>query len=91
MSNHGKYIGSLTKFSSQNDSELSALADEFESSTGLFIIKEHVKISNFWTVSGKYLIVDSGKNILFKTDIGVSSLETFLHTFDLIRNNFQKV
>jgi hypothetical protein len=91
MSNHGKYIGILSKFSSQHDSELSTLADEFESSTGLFIIKEHVKVSNFWTVSGKYLIVDSGRNILFKTDISVSSLETFLRTFDLIRNNFQKV
>jgi len=91
MSNHGKYIGILSKFSSNNESELSNLADEFESSTGLFIIKEHVKVSNFWTVSGKYLIVDSGRNILFKTDISVSSLETFLRTFDLIRNNFQKV
>lgn len=84
MSNHGKYIGILSKFSENIDPGLSCLVDKFESKTGLFIIKEHVKVYNNWTVSGKYLIVDSEKNILFKTDIGVSSLETFLLTVDLV-------
>lgn len=89
-----KFTGILSRFAesgNSNHSHLFDLASDFESSTGLFIIKEHVKVSNFWTVSGKFLIVDSERNILFTTDISVSSLETFLRTFELIRNNFGKV
>jgi hypothetical protein len=85
-----KYNGILTKFSEKNDSHLSQLADLFEEKTGLYIIKEQIKVFNFWTTSGKYLIVNKDKEIVFKTNCSTTALETFLNTFELVLNNLKK-